>query len=138
MEPDHRKRFEKLAGEALGHHNAGRLEAAESAYLAALDLSPGDAAITHNLATIAAARGDHTGALTLFDKAMQAAPHNAATHYNRALSLEALSRSSEAMDAYRETCRLDPTKYDAHRNLAFLYLATGQRGRALDHFARDL
>jgi len=31
---------------------------------------------------------------------------------------------------------IEPEHYDSHRALGFLWLAEGERGRALDHFAR--
>ena len=44
--------------------------------------------------------------------------------------------ADEAIAAFARTTVLDPGHYDAHRALGFLWLAQGERGRALDHFAR--
>ena len=38
--------------------------------------------------------------------------------------------------SFERVCAIEPGHYDAHRALGFLWLAEGDRGRALDHFAR--
>src|SRR5262249_8879466 len=60
----------------------------------------------------------------------------ASAHYNRASALQALGRSREALQSLARVCAIDPGHYDAHRALGFLWLAEGNRSRALDHFAR--
>jgi tetratricopeptide (TPR) repeat protein len=128
--------FEQLVAGAVAHHEAGRLEQAEAAYRDALKLSPGHAAVTHNLGVIAAAKGRHREAIAHFDAAIAAEPQYATAHYNRASALQALGQSRDALKAFEQVCAIDPGHYDAHRALGFLWLAEGDRGRALDHFAR--
>lgn len=125
-----------LVAAAAAHYQAARLAEAESAYRAALALAPADTAITHNLAVIAAARGNPQDAIALFDHVIARQPRYAAAHYNRALALSALGRTNAALDGLSRTCALEPAHYEAHRALGFLWLAQGERGRALDHFAR--
>jgi Tfp pilus assembly protein PilF len=128
--------FEKLVADALAHHRARRLEQAEAAYRAALELSPGHPAVTHNLGVLAAAQGRHGSAIGHFDQVIAAEPQYASAHYNRGVALEALGRSQEALQAFSRACAIEPEHYQAHRALGFLWLAEGERGRALDHFAR--
>jgi len=128
--------FDKLAADAVAHHRAGRFEEAEATYCAALRISPGHPAITHNLGVVAAAQGKHRSAIDRFDEAIAAEPQYASAHYNRAIALQALGRSREALQAFSRTCAIEPEHYDAHRALGFLWLAQGDRGRSLDHFAR--
>ncbi len=128
--------FEQLVADAVAHHEAGRLDQAEAAYRDALRLSPGHAAVTHNLGVIAAARGRHREAIAHFDAAIAAEPQYATAHYNRASALQALGQSRDALQSFAHVCAIDPGHYDAHRALGFLWLAEGDRGRALDHFAR--
>jgi Tetratricopeptide repeat len=125
-----------LSDAAAAHYQAGRLDKAEAAYRAALAAAPGDAAILHNLGAIAAAQDKHIDAIALFDDAIGRRPRYASAHYNRALALLALGQSQAAIDGLSRVCALEPEHYDAHRVLGFLWLATGDRGRALDHFAR--
>ena len=125
-----------LLTRARDHHTAARLADAEAAYRAALDLTPERPAILHNLGVVIAAQGRHADALALFDRTLAAEPGYAAAHYNRGVALEKLSRPREAIAALSRCVALDPGHYDAHRALGFLSLAQGDRGRALDHFAR--
>ncbi len=128
--------FAKLVAGAIAHHKAGRLDQAEAAYRAALDISPGHAAITHNLGVLAAAQGKHRVAIGRFDEAIAAEPRYTPAHYNRAVAQQALGQSREAIQGFARVCALEPEHYDAHRALGLLWLAEGDRGRALDHFAR--
>src|SRR5262249_26087099 len=121
---------------AVAHHEAGRLDQAEAAYREALGLSPGHAAIAHNLGVIAAARGRHRDALAHFDAAIAAEPQYASAHYNPGSALQTLGQPRDALQSLVRVCAIDPGHYDAHRALGFLWLAEGDRGRALDHFAR--
>lgn len=128
--------FEQLVAGAVAHHEAGRLDQAEAAYREALSLSPNHAAVTHNLGVIAAAKGRTSEAVAYFDAAIAAEPQYATAHYNRASALQALGQSRDALQSFAQVCAIDPGHYDAHRVLGFLWLAEGDRGRALDHFAR--
>ena len=129
-------KFDQLVADAVAHHKSGRLDQAEAAYRDALGLSPGHAAITHNLGVVAAAKGQHRSAISHFDDAIAAEPQYASAHYNRAVAQQALGQSREAVQGFARVCTLEPGHYDAHRALGFLWLAEGDRGRALDHFAR--
>lgn len=128
--------LETAVAQALAHHRAGRLVEAEAGYRAALAISPHSPAVLHNLGVVLAARGAHDEALSAFDQALAIEPGYATAHYNRGVTLQQQGRTSEALNAYEQSSRLDPGHYDCHRALAFLWLATGDRGRALDHFAR--
>jgi lipoprotein NlpI len=128
--------FKRLAAEALAHHQAGRLVAAEAMYRNALARAPGHAFTNHNLGVVIAAQGRHEAAIAHFDALIAAEPHYAAAHYNRAVALQQLGRSAAAIRGFAQACALEPDRYDAHRALGFLWLTQGERGRALDHFAR--
>jgi tetratricopeptide (TPR) repeat protein len=99
-------------------------------------LAPGHPAVTHNLGVIAAARGRHREALAHFDAAIAAEPQYASAHYSRASALQTLGQPRDALQSLARVCAIDPGHYDAHRALGFLWLAEGDRGRALDHFSR--
>jgi tetratricopeptide (TPR) repeat protein len=128
--------FHILVAHAAAQFKAGRFAEAETAYRAALAMAPGHTALTHNLGAVVAAQGDQASALELFDAAIAAEPGFVSAHYNRAMALQALGRASEAIKGLSRVCALEPQHYDAHRALGFLWLAQGDRGRALDHFAR--
>jgi tetratricopeptide (TPR) repeat protein len=126
----------KLIADAVVHHRAGRLAEAEAAYLAVLNVAPGHPETLHNLGVIAGARGDPRAAVDQFDAALAAEPRYTAAHYNRAVACHALGRPNDAILGFSRACAIDPGHYDAHRALGFLWLAQGERDRALDHFAR--
>src|SRR6185503_8724883 len=128
--------FEQCIAGAVAHHEAGRLDQAEAAYRDALGLAQGHPAVTHNLGVIAAAKGQYREALTYFDAAIATEPQYASAHYNRASALQALGQPRDALQSLVRVCAIDPGHYDAHRALGFLWLAEGDRNRALDHFAR--
>lgn len=121
---------------AIAHHKAGRLGEAEAAYRAALEIAPGHAVITQNLGVVVAAQGKHHAAIGHFDQVIAAEPHYVSAHYNRAVALQELGQSREAIRGFGRVCTLEPAHYDAHHALGLLWLAEGERGRALDHFAR--
>jgi tetratricopeptide (TPR) repeat protein len=128
--------FHALVASAMADVQAGRPAEAEHAYRAALAIVPGDPAVTHNLGVAIAAQGRHREAIGCFDAALRADPAYVSAHHNRAVALLRLDDIQEAIRAFSRAAQLDPQHYEAHRVLGFLWLAQGERGRALDHFAR--
>jgi tetratricopeptide (TPR) repeat protein len=128
--------FERAVADGMAHQKAGRLSDAEAAYRAALAIYPGHALVTHNMGVISAAKGDHRAALDRFEAATVTQPQYASAHYNRGVALIALGRHRDAIQSLSRACTIEPEHYNAHRALAFLWLGEGDRGRALDHFAR--
>jgi tetratricopeptide (TPR) repeat protein len=128
--------FRALIASAMTHLEAERPTEAESAYRAALAMVPADPAVTHNLGVAIAAQGRHREAAGCFEEALRADPGFVSAHYNRAVALMRLGDTTEAIKAFDRAAKLDPQHYEAHRALGFLWLAQGERGRALDHLAR--
>jgi tetratricopeptide (TPR) repeat protein len=121
---------------AIDHQRTERLDEAEAAYRAALKQDSRHPGAQHNLGVIVARRGDAAGALKLFDQLLAHEPGYASAHFNRGNALHTLGRADEAIQAFRTAVTLEPDHYNAHLALAFLWLAAGDRDRALDHFAR--
>jgi tetratricopeptide (TPR) repeat protein len=88
------------------------------------------------LGVLAASRGDHAAAIEHLDAVIAAEPRYVSAHYNRAVAHQELGQTERAIRGFEHACVIDPGHYDAHRALGFLWLAEGNRGRALDHFAR--
>jgi cytochrome c-type biogenesis protein CcmH/NrfG len=128
--------FRALVGDAMTHFQGGRFAEAERAYRAALAIVPADPAVTHNLGVAIAAQGRHQGAIGCFEQALRADPSFVSAHYNRAVALTTLGKTQDAIKAFSRAAALEPQHYQAHRALGFLWLSQGERGRALDHFAR--
>lgn len=125
-----------LLHDAIAHQRADRPAEAEAAYRAALLQDPAHTGARHNLGVLVAQRGDAAAALEIFDSLLAQEPGYASAHFNRGNALCALDRPTEAIAACRRAIALEPDHYNAHRALGFLWLATGDRDRALDHFAR--
>jgi tetratricopeptide (TPR) repeat protein len=128
--------FRALVADAMTHFQAGQPAEAEGAYRAALALVPADPAVTHNLGVAIAAQGRHREAAGCFEEALRADPGFVSAHYSRAVAMMRLGDTTEAIKAFDRAAKLDPQHYEAHRALGFLWLAQGERGRALDHLAR--
>src|SRR5262245_10923457 len=128
--------FRALVAEAMTHFQGGRLAEAETAYRAALAVVPTDPAVMHNLGVAIAAQGRHQEAIGCFEQALRADSGYVSAHYNRAVALTALGQTQDAIKAFSRAAALEPQHYQAHRALGFLWLSQGERGRALDHFAR--
>jgi tetratricopeptide (TPR) repeat protein len=128
--------FRAIVANAMAHFQGGRLAEAETTYRAALAIVPADPAVTHNLGVAIAAQGRHQEAIGCFEEALRADPSFVSAHYNRAAALVALGRTQDAIKAFSRAATLEPQHYEAHRALGFLWLSQGERGRALDHFAR--
>jgi tetratricopeptide (TPR) repeat protein len=128
--------FRALVVTAMTHFEAGRLAEAENNYRTALTILPADPAVTHNLGVAIAAQNRHREAIGSFDEALRADPSFVSAHYNRAVALMKLGQTAEAIKSFNRAASLEPQHYEAHRALGFLWLAQGERGRALDHLAR--
>ena len=128
--------FRALIAGAMTHLQVGRPAEAESAYRAALALVPADPAVIHNLGVAVAAQGRHQDAAGCFEEALRADPGFVSAHYNRAVALMRVGETHKAIKSFDCAAKLDPQHYEAHRALGFLWLAQGERGRALDHLAR--
>src|SRR5262249_9691213 len=107
-----------------------------TAYRAALAIVPADPAVTHNLGVAIAAQGRHREAIGCFEEALRADPSFVSAHYNRAVALTTLGETQDAIKAFSRAATPDPQHYRAHPAFGFLWLSQGERGRALDHFAR--
>jgi hypothetical protein len=132
---DQEEQFRAHVTEALAHHKSGQLEAAEIAYKSALAMSPDNLSVKLNLGVLTASRGNHALAIGYFDDVISRQPDYEMAYFNRAVSLLALGKKSEAIADFNHVCALDPTHYKAHRALGFLHLAESRRGKAMDHWA---
>lgn len=128
--------LKELLEDAAAYCHAGRWREAETAYRAALAIAPRKTSILHNLGVVAAHAGDPLTAIEWFDQVIEAEPAYAAAHCNRAVALLGLGREQDAIAGFARAALLEPDNYASHRALGFLWLAQGDRGRALDHFAR--
>ena len=93
-------------GQALLGGN--RLDEAERVFTAMTRDHPESAAPLAELGRCRVQRGDFTGALDYFRRALEREPWNAALHESAAMVLSALERHGEAMAEVADAIRLDP------------------------------
>jgi hypothetical protein len=136
LAPQRSDEFRALVADAMAQFQAGRAAEAERGYRAALAMAPADPAVLHNLGVTIAAQGRHRDAIACLEAVLRADPTYVSAHYNRAVALLRLDDIQEAIKTFARAAQLEPQHYEAHRVLGFLWLAQGERGRALDHFAR--
>ncbi|MBL0423247.1 tetratricopeptide repeat protein [Ramlibacter sp. AW1] len=96
MSPDvERARALFLAG--VQHFESGRLEPAEVAFAAALDLAPGRPSVLTNLGVVRVRLGRFDEALPLLDQALAQEPGNVEALVHRAMALAELDRPVQAL-----------------------------------------
>jgi tetratricopeptide (TPR) repeat protein len=111
----------------------GRVEEADAAYRASLQIAPYYSPPRCNLvdSLIRQERSDEAEALAR--EAVERWP-NAATYANLGRALARMQKNKEASDAYREALRLDPTLTDGHSSQAMELFGAGKTEAALEKF----
>ena len=112
--------------DAIATHQRGELDAAESAYRAALATAPGNPTATHYLGVVLYQRGRLDEALPLLRAAADAVPQEPEFHNNLGLALAAADYNDESIAAFRRTLALKPDHAIACNNLG-LSLQAGNR-----------
>lgn len=111
---------------ALEHHQAGRLQEAESIYWQVLKIEPRNVDALHLLGTMACQVGQYAISVELFDKALKIKPDSAEALGNRGVALEALERFDEALASYDKALTIKPD----------YVMALSNRGNVLDALKR--
>ena len=97
-----------------------RIQEAERIFEAMTHDHPESAAPFAELARCRGQRGDYSGALELYRKALEREPWNASLHENAAMMLSALERHDEAMVEVGEAVRFDPESPRVRQSYAAL------------------
>ncbi len=123
---------------AIQDHQAGRIPAAEAAYLRILRHDPVQTDALHLLGMLACDRGDIQIALDLIDAAIDLEPVRAAFHNTRARALTVAGRLDQAEAAYRTAWTLRPDAAEIANNLGCLLRDRGDAAGAVAWFRRAL
>lgn len=124
--------------EAVAQHQAGRLEAAETAYRQILAAQPAHAEAMQLLGVVRHQRGDHSGAIELIEQAIRLAPRQAAFHSNLGLALRAAGRLDDAATTLATAVKLDSGYIAARKNLGVVLHELGRLDEAADHLAQAI
>jgi tetratricopeptide (TPR) repeat protein len=120
------------AAEALEETDAAR---AEATYRRVIALAPGHAHAHLNLGYMLCEAGRCQDAVELYDSALTTCEADPLLLYNRAVALEGVGRTHEALSAYESALALQPDLADAHQNAALLYAERGDKQLAIRHFS---
>ncbi len=102
--------------QALSFHQQGKLADAEAIFKAILLTQPNHSGALHFLGLIHSARGEHTAAMELIEKAIKIDPHQAAFHSNLGLVLHKLGKIQQSLSSYDRALVLKPDSLEATFN----------------------
>jgi tetratricopeptide (TPR) repeat protein len=122
--------------QAIGHHKAGRLEAAEDGYRRALAADPRLPDALRLLGVVRYQRSDPTEAEDFLNQAVRSAPDNAKVHDNRGYVLSGLGRTEEAIAAFQQAVALEPKNPTFLFNLGNLLCSTERTNEAIAFLRR--
>jgi tetratricopeptide (TPR) repeat protein len=130
--------FAAILKEAVQHHRAGRLDAAERLYRDVLAVQPHQADVHHNLGAVLARAGRLREALPHLKAAIEGRPGQA-KYWSACLDvLQALGARDELAAMYRRLVALQPTLVPAHYNLANTLKDLGQLDAAARSYGASL
>ncbi len=122
---------------ALGHINAGRVEAAYQAVQQAYALEPNNSLVHRTFGQVFARRQppDIDAAMRAYNRSLQLDPNDPETHKLVGdVSLFLRKQPLQAVPAYIQSLRLKPDDYEAHQRLAQCYEETNQLDLALSQY----
>jgi predicted O-linked N-acetylglucosamine transferase (SPINDLY family) len=123
---------------AVQHHQAGRLNEAESLYRQILAVEPRHAESLHHLGVLARQMGRSDIAVDLIRQAIVIDPLNPDAHYNLGTALGDLGQLDHAIAAYRQAIALQPAFSAAFNNLGLALCKQGQRDEAATAYAQAI
>jgi protein O-GlcNAc transferase len=113
----------------------GLLGTAEECFRRASAMNPSDLQSYQLLANVLMASNKHSEAAKAYDDANRLAPDSSAL-INQGVSLQRAGKFSEAAETYRMAIAIDPTRYEAHHNLAGCLQDMTHPSDAIAHYAR--
>lgn len=122
----------------LTHHQAGRLEQANTAYQQALHENPNHPDALHLLGMLAHQVGDNEFALDLINLAIHANPISPIFHCNLGIVLQAQGKHEEAIASFRKALAIDRSNALFHYNLGHALQAQGQLADAAASYRQAL
>ncbi|BAX59333.1 tetratricopeptide repeat protein [Burkholderia stabilis] len=123
--------------QALAHHQAERLEEAETLYRQILDTDPRHADALHLLGLIGHQYGRYRQASELIMAAIEVKP-DAIYYYNLGNVMQADNRHAAAAECFRLAIELRPDYVDAYNNLGNALRLAGDARAAVDAFCQAI
>ncbi|MBV8536247.1 MAG: tetratricopeptide repeat protein, partial [Alphaproteobacteria bacterium] len=131
MAPMVQRRMNSALEDAIAHHRAGRLAAAEISYRRAREAAPRNALIAGLLGDVLQALGKDADAETAYRDALRLDPSLAVVHMNHGLVLRRQRRLDEALAAFEAAARCDRTLPEVQLNLGLVHYELGRPDAAI-------
>ena len=112
--------YEMMFHNAVGLHEAGRLDEAETIYRQILETAPEQPDVLNLLGLVAQAKGAQSEACSLFMRAIRGKPQEASFYYNLAFSFKLDNRLREALENFIKVTELAPTVKETYNEIALL------------------
>ena len=123
---------------AVQHHQAGRLHAAEQIYRQVLEVQPGHADALHLLGVVQAQTGDHQLAVEFIERALQVRPDWPEALANLGNALNEQGRLDDAIRHLQRALQLKPDFAQAHNQLGTALKKQGNLIGAVASYRRAL
>lgn len=123
---------------AIGHHQAGRLDAAIAGYRRALEMDPGQPGALANLGSALCEQGRPDEAEDVLRRAVAIAPGNPEMHNNLGTALYEQGKLEAAIASFRQALALHPGHPEAQGNLGTAQFAAGRMDEAFASFQAEL
>ena len=125
-----------LFGDAVRHHQSGRLAEAEHVYRQVLAVDPRHADSLHLLGVIGGQTARHDLAADMISRAIAIRPNEAPYHCNLGIALRQLDRLDEAVRHFRIAIDLKPDHAEAHNHLGVALKDQGRLDEAIACYRR--
>jgi tetratricopeptide (TPR) repeat protein len=130
--------IDKLMQSAIGHHQAGRLADAESAYRRVLVRQPNHFNAVYLLGVLAHQAGNSAAAADLIRQAISLNPGYAEAHAKLGVALASLGQFEPAVEAFEQAIALNPAFAEAHTNLGASLAALSRFDQAVGAYRRAI
>ena len=121
--------------QALG---AGDWQGAVAAFRRGLEITPGDDALRHRLATALYGAGDEQAGVRELEDLLRRNPTYAKAHVSLGRIYNVKGRYKEAADRFSAALKIDPLTPEAHSGLGEALRVSGQPAAALPHYQRAI
>ena len=121
--------------QALG---AGDWQGAVAAFRQGLEITPGDDALRHRLATALYGAGDEQAGVRELEELLRRNPAYAKAHVSLGRISNVKGRYNEAVDRFSAALKIEPQSPEAHTGLAEALRVSGQPAAALPHYERAI
>ena len=130
--------IDAILGEAVQHHQAGRLDQAEAGYRRALGHAPAHPHALHLMGVVNLQKGDPGTAAGYLEKAVAVAGNNADFHADLGVALMATGRNDAGLVHFQRAAEIRPNFAMAHYNVGLALVQRDDLSGGADSFRRAL